>query len=127
MRNPRSQVRILTYRTWPIKTLSEVIIQWILINLNYRWPIKKILGPRKLNYLLSFDVSTNEKHALHNNDGGTHVNPHDLSSVNFTVRTQRLYYKIGCESGVRGTHAKRLNTTDKFKIWPMRSWVVSVK
>jgi len=51
---------------------------------------KEILGPREHNYLLSLDVSANEKHALHYNNGGTHVDPHDLSSMNFTVRTERL-------------------------------------
>ena len=39
-------------------------------------------------------MSANEKHALHSNDSGTHVNAHDFTSVNFTTETNELIKKL---------------------------------
>lgn len=39
-------------------------------------------------------MRANEKHALHDNDGGTHVNAHDFSSVDFTMKTNRFRVKM---------------------------------
>lgn len=44
---------------------------------------------RVLEYLLSFDMRTNEEDGLHENNGGTQINAHDFSSVDFTVKKKK--------------------------------------
>ena len=40
------------------------------------------------SYLLGSDMSTDKEKGLHGNDGGTHVNAHDFTPVDFTVKTK---------------------------------------